>query len=255
MSISTYRLIRKAVVVFRLALMTCAAVAVSGTVARAGVVDSFSSFAQACDVSGAPCSSISSSGNPNVIVFSPDGLSSASTGASDSTSYGSVTLDTVTNACCGPGGGASIHATASFSDEVTISGGTGTGQLSYAVSKSISLGGSQPTDVAQYSLSTTIPLTFTFNQPFSIVMQVSELASVASVGQSGANVTYSLQSISVSDGSGILLNKYLYTDDSGTPYPFVGGSYGIAPEPSSPTLFGTGLLLVVWGACRAKLAW
>ena len=147
---------------------------------------------------------------------------------------------------------AGIHATAGFSDSVTIFGPTGTGELSYTVNKVAGMGGAPP-DVVYYTATTTIPLTFTFNQPFTIGMEVTEFAAVEPVGLAGVDVTYSLATISVFDSSGNPLTGYSYIGGTNT-YPFVGGSYGApaVPEPSSIALFGTGVAIAFW-RCRRHL--
>ena len=185
--------------------------------ARADLYESFSAnvSAAACDVYDAQCNTASKSSsdgqNPNLFVSvnPPDGLSpstSASTTASDSRYYGSIILDVSAEACCSLDSFAGIHATAGFSDSVTIFGGTGTGELSYTVNKSAGIGGSHG-DAGSYTATTTIPSTFTFNQPFTIGMEVTAHGGVDFEGLSGADVTYSLATISVLDSSEIVAKE------------------------------------------------
>jgi hypothetical protein len=230
--------------------------------AKADLFESFNAnvSAGACDIYDTQCNTASKSSSddqdPNLSVFvnPPDGLSPgiyAATTGSDSLWYGSIILDVSAEACCEVWGSAGINATAGFSDSVTIFGGTGTGELLYTVNKVAGMGGAPP-DVVYYTATTTIPLTFTFNQPFTIGMEVTEFAAVDPVGLAGMNVTYSLATISVFDSSGNPLTGYHYM--GGTAYPFVGGLYGTppVPEPSALVLFGTCVALAAWRACRTK---
>jgi hypothetical protein len=121
-------------------------------------------------------------------------------------------------------------AAAGFSDEITISGGSGSGTLQY-----------QATPASAY-VTSDLPSLFTFGVPFLISASVSAwgCGGGSCFGGAWGTTDFEISSITVS-GEG---EDFQYSTASGAPYPFTDAQY--VPEPSSVFLFGFCLAACLW---------
>jgi hypothetical protein len=137
-------------------------------------------------------------------------------------------------------GFADAHATASFSDYITIFGGSGTGTLSVNYSSACSFEGS-PCPIT-YVLP---PGTFTFGQPFLVSASVSAWGDSVN-GAGGQDIDeqafFSLNSLTINGDP-----QYTYSSASGAIYPFTDANY--IPEPAT---WITGIAALLTGCARRK---
>jgi hypothetical protein len=220
------------------------AVSLVARCARADTTEIFNSTASACDQNGV-CNFASSTG-PFVTATSPNGgFVSATAQATFNVSYGSLSLETDASGIDDPNfgvGNSEISATVGFSDVVTIFGGSGEGQLSFAAIQQGHTDWYPGAATASFLIVPEIPSTFTFGTPFDLGAQLS--ASAGGIIFTGsASATFTLTGLSVSDANGNPISGYTYADASGTIYQFEGGEFVATPEPGSGFLLLLGLTL------------
>lgn len=174
--------------------------------------------------------------------------------------YGSVTAS-IQGGAYAYGGSVSVTSSATFTDTLTIFGGSGTGTLTLNEFLTTMGTGTLQTSLNSGAQPVTVSLIFAYGVPFTISLTAQASNSfLGAYGDAGSlSVTRGLSSLSVSDATGKAVSGLTWSDTSGYGYTFASGTVQqpaamplrsannvlSTPEPSTWVLGVLGLALLV----------